>query len=274
MSTPFTKEFSLAKDLAYKAGTKMKAAFTLDMKKDWKEDNSPVTETDTAINHMVIEEIKKAFPTHSILGEEETHQVEGSEYAWLCDPIDGTIPFSHGAPTFMFLLALVDQKDGQPVLGVMYDPMMDRFLHAIKGTGAFLNGQPIRVSDAKTCQSKCIEISYRDNIQGKPNLLRYALSKKGAKIINFNCVGYGQMLVACGEFVASIFGYSKPYDVAAAKIIIEEAGGKVTDMAGNTQRYDRQINGCIMTNGHLHDDLLTIIAKESRQLPTSFFQNS
>ena len=253
----YSHELSFAKSLALVAGDMIRKNFTLGMQKEWKEDNSPVTDTDNAINHMVIEEIKKKFPTHSILGEEETHKIEGSEFAWLCDPIDGTIPFSHGAPNCMFLLALV--KEGEPVVGVMYDPFMNRLLHAVKGHGAFMNDAPIEVSKARTLRSKCVEVSYRDVVAGEPNLLRYRIAKEGAKIANFCCVGYGEMLTACGEFVASIFGYKKPYDVAAAKVIIEEAGGKVTDMQGNEQRYDRPINGCVMTNGHVHEKIVALI---------------
>lgn len=263
----YEKELKFAKELAYLAGGMIKQGFTLGMKKEWKDDNSPVTDTDKAVNHYVIQRVKEEYPEHSVLGEEETFIVEGSEYAWLCDPIDGTIPFSHGAPNCMFLLALV--KDGVPVVGVMYDPFMDRLLHAVKGHGAFLNDNPINVSDRKTLKSSCVEVSYRDSINGKPNLTRYELAKRGAKVANFCCVGYGEMLTACGEFVSTIFGYKKPYDVAAAKIIIEEAGGKVTDMQGNEQRYDRDINGCVMTNGHLHQEILEILAKEMSDIPTS-----
>lgn len=253
----YQTELQLARSLAMRAGELIKKNFALGMPKEWKADNSPVTVTDKAINQMVIEEIKKNFPEHSILGEEDSYVREGSEYAWLCDPIDGTIPFSHGAPNCMFLLALV--KDGAPILGVMYDPFMDRFLHAIKGSGAFLNDQPIHVANRSSMKSSGVVICYRDVMDNQPNLLRYEVAKKGCKITDFSCVGYGEMLVACGEYVSTIFGYAKPYDVAAAKVIIEEAGGKVTDISGREQRYDRSINGCVMTNGILHQEFIDIL---------------
>ena len=101
------KERDFAVDLAKQAGAVMRANFSPGMKKEWKEDRSPLTVTDTAINRMVIAAVQKTFPEHSVLGEEESTWKEGDEMVWVCDPVDGTIPFSHGIPLSMFALALV-----------------------------------------------------------------------------------------------------------------------------------------------------------------------
>src|SRR3990167_6073867 len=145
------KDFAI--NLAYKAGERMRKDFTLGMKKEWKKDKTPVTVTDTVINRMVIDAIEKEYPSHSILGEEENKMKE-SEYVWVCDPIDGTVPFAHGFPIFAFSLALV--KNGAPILGVIYDPMLDRLVYAEKGKGAFLNSKPIKVSSFSSFSEKTI----------------------------------------------------------------------------------------------------------------------
>ena len=108
-----------AVSLARQAGEMARANFTLGMAREWKEDSTPVTVTDLAINHLVIAEIGRRFPTHGVLGEEVSSLAPDHEWVWVCDPIDGTIPFSHGIPVTAFSLALTYQ--GETLLGVVYD---------------------------------------------------------------------------------------------------------------------------------------------------------
>jgi len=236
-------------DLAERAGEIMRANFSLGMKKDWKADNTPLTITDTTINKMVIDEVKKNFPDHALLGEEESN-MNTSEYVWVCDPIDGTIPFSHGYPTFMFSLALT--HNGESILGVLYDPMLKRMFYAEKGKGAFLNGEPVHVSDVSSFKNAMVNLDADIRLID----LRNKLIDKDAYTTTLYSATYGASLVICGEFVAEVYEYDKPWDAAAVKIILEEAGGKVTDMAGNDQRYDKTINGFVATNGFVHDELI------------------
>src|SRR3989338_6753886 len=98
---------TFAINLAQKAGKIIRENFKANVKKEWKADGTPVTAIDLAVNKLVIESVQKEYPTHSILAEEESAMQEGSEYVWVCDPIDGTYPFSHGIPNFAFSLALV-----------------------------------------------------------------------------------------------------------------------------------------------------------------------
>lgn len=133
----------VAIELAKSAGDTMRHHFTIGMKITWKADKTPVTIADTKINALVIKVIKDTFPTHGVLGEEASDYEVGDKYLWVCDPIDGTIPYSHGIPTSVFSLALV--KDGEPILGVVYDPFMERMFFAQKGEGAFMNEQIINV---------------------------------------------------------------------------------------------------------------------------------
>lgn len=249
------KEFAL--EIARRAGDVIKSNFTLGMKKQWKEDNTPVTETDIVINEFVVSSIKEKFPDHSVLSEEGSAMTKDSEFVWVCDPVDGTIPFSHGIPTSVFSLALV--RDGNPILGVIYDPFMDRLFTAEKGNGAYLNGAKIAVSRAKTFQNSVMNLGWWPNAQFNLAPLYRTLKQKGAKLIDLGSTIYMGALLASGEFVANISAGREAHDSATIKILVEEGGGRVTDLFGNEQRYDQKTRGHLATNGLLHDELLRLI---------------
>ncbi len=245
------KKFAL--DLAEKAGEVIKEKFTLGIKKEWKSDDTPVTEADLFINKMVINAVGKEFPDHGVIAEEESNLKE-SEYLWVCDPLDGTIPFSHGIPICTFSLALV--KNGQSILGVVSDPFMKRMFFAEKGKGAFLNDKQIFTPQSKDLKKGIIAVDmYR---LGKFSLLdiQKSIYEDGGKVVNFCSVVYEGMLVALGGLIGTIFPGSNPHDCAATKIIVEEAGGKVTDLFGEESDYSRKIKGAIISNGEIHNYLL------------------
>lgn len=246
-------ELEFAEHLAREAGKIMRENFSassVGMKREWKDDNTPLTITDTAINKLVLDAIQEKYPTHSFVGEEGSN-IKESEYTWVCDPVDGTIPFSHGFPTFAFSLALT--KNGESIVGVMYDPIMDRLISAEKGKGAHLNGKRVSVSAEKTITKQSfVELNTDDRMT---SLRAYLHEKKCYVPCLYTCV-YSAMLVATGEFVAAIYPYNKPWDAAAVKVVIEEAGGKVTDLEGNDQRYDGEVKGFVASNGLVHDELI------------------
>lgn len=245
--------------LAKKAGAIMKKNFTVGMKKEWKKDVTPLTETDTAINSLVLEEIGRAFPVHDVLAEEESRLLRKSEYVWVCDPVEGTIPFSHGIPTSMFALALT--KNGLPITGVLYDPFLDRMFLAERGRGTTLNGKRIRVSTKNDLKGAVVGIiAWKDAPYPLFGAIKL-LEEQYAITLNLCCINYMDALVACGEFVGTIFPGSAPHDSATAKIVVEEAGGTFTNLSGETERYDRPVKGHIASNGILHPALLDIVRK-------------
>lgn len=252
------KQFSL--NLAKKAGKIIKANFDLGMKKEWKEDSTPLTQTDLELNQFVIDSIKKEFPGHTIFSEEGNHLSKKSDLTWVCDPLDGTIPFSHGIPTCVFSLALV--KNGESILGVVYDPFMDRMFFAEKGKGAFLNKKKIKVSKNNPLSESVIGIVWWPGALFNFLELTKHLLEERTKLLNLLSITYMGSLVANGELAATIFAGNKPHDTAALKVIIEEAGGKVTDIFGNEQRYDQEINGHLIANPALHNKLLEIIKQK------------
>jgi len=244
---------TFAIEIAKTAGNIIRENFSLGMKKEWKADQSPVTATDLAINRLIIEEIMNRFPGHGIIGEEESLH-SNQEYLWICDPVDGTIPFSHGRPTFVFSLALTHH--GKSILGVIYDPILDRLVYAEKGKGAQMNGKPIHVSEqAVLDHTCCMDLDFFDE---RIHQMLVKLVEKDCMVSSLHTSTYTSMLVALGEHVAQIYPHDKCWDGAAVKIVVEEAGGTVTDLNGEDQRYDRPINGYIASNGHLHQELLAL----------------
>jgi len=249
------KTFSL--ELAKEAGKIIAANFSLGMKKEWKADNTPLTQTDLKINQLVIDSVKKEFPGHSIIAEEGSDFSDKSEYVWVCDPVDGTIPFSHGIPTCVFSLALV--RKGESILGVVYDPFLQRMFFAEKSKGATMNGAKISVSRATSLQNALVGFVWWKSEKMNLSKTDEILSDRGAILIDVKSIVYMDMLVANGELAATLFPGTKPHDTAATKIVVEEAGGKVTDIYGNEQRYDRDIKGHIASNGILHEELVRIV---------------
>jgi len=257
----YDEELAFAKELAYEAGKITRHYFRADdIGTGWKEDATPVTLADIQVNKLVIQKVKQAFPADGVLGEEQSANLK-AERIWVCDPVDGTMSFSHGLPISTFSLALV--IGGSPVLGVVYDPFMDRLFWASVGNGAFMNDSGIHVSQNADLQNTII------NIEGIPkgsktvrqftdNFVR-DLSNLGTNVTSLKSVILSSVLVAAGQFTASMFNVPKPEDGAAIKVIIEEAGGKVTDLFGNEQRYDRPTMGFLASNGLVHQQLVELI---------------
>jgi myo-inositol-1(or 4)-monophosphatase len=252
-----SEHLQFAKEFAHTAGKIIRENFTLNMSKEWKGDNTPVTETDLNINSLLIEEIGKRFPTHSVRGEEESLVKENADYVWVCDPVDGTIPFSHGIPICTFSLALVYK--GKSIVGVTYDPFGDRLFSAEKDKGARLNDKPIKVSHSDFLKGTLASYEHFETEKyhiGK--LVDYLEMKEGVKTMKLNSFVYPSSLVATGELSFTLFPHITAHDAAAIKVIVEEAGGKVTDLFGNEQRYDQEIKGLIVSNGLIHDKLIQL----------------
>jgi myo-inositol-1(or 4)-monophosphatase len=245
-------------EVAEKAGKIMLDYFATDVKKEWKEDNSPVTIADITVNKMVIESILKEYPTHGILGEEESF-MQDSEYIWVCDPIDGTYSFLHGIPTFTFSLALTFR--GEPIVAVVYDAVLKRMYTAEKEKGAFLNNKKITVSKASSFDRQLFGTEGRKMTVFNQEVFRELLYTKSVIFSALGSSTYACVLVASGEFIGAVFSNPKAWDCAAVKLLIDEAGGKATDLYGNEQRYDGALKGFVASNGKVHDELVEILSK-------------
>ena len=252
------KEYvEFAKSIAYKAGEIMIKYFKSDNGASYKYDQTIVTKADTEINSYLIRRVKETFPTHSVDGEEE--QFGESDYVWVCDPVDGTAMYARHIPVAVFSLALVIK--GVPIVGVVYDPFMKNLYSAVKGKGAYMNGEKIFVSDIKLDDMK--SVSHFD-MWTKAEYNVYDVIKKLGERTYFVSVGSiirACMCIANGDFNLAIFPGTKHKncDIAAVKVIVEEAGGKVTDLFGHEQRYDQDIKGAIISNGLVHSQVVSLI---------------
>ena len=254
------KEYlDFAKEIAYDAGKIIKKYFVEDNGSSYKFDQTIVTKADTEINSMLIERVKKYYPTHRVDGEEE--QFGKSNYVWVCDPVDGTAMYARHIPVAVFSLALV--IDGISYVGVVYDAFTDNLYTAIKGEGAFRNGKPIHVNDIKLDDMR--SVSNFDAWPNAPYNIYDSLNELGRQTY---FVGIGSVIRACmcvanGDFNLAVFPGTKHKncDIAAVKVIVEEAGGKVTDIFGEEQRYDQSINGAVVSNGIVHDEVVNTLKK-------------
>jgi len=248
-----------AKEIALEAGKIMKKYFSRKDISSYKGDRTIVTLADTEINSYLIKKVKEKYPTHSVDGEEE--QFGKSEYVWVCDPVDGTAMYARSIPVAVFSLALV--INGVSTVGVIYDPFTDNLYTAIKGQGAHQNGEKMQVNNYMLEDKR--SVSHFDLWPEAEYDISNAIQEIGKKtyLIGLGSIIRASTCVASGEFILAIFPGTehKNCDIAAVKVIVEEAGGKVTNLFGNEQRYDQSINGAIISNGIVHDEVVKTIKK-------------
>ena len=259
------KEYlEFAQEIAYEAGNIMKKYFNEDNGASYKFDQTIVTKADTEINSLLINKVKEKYPSHSVDGEEE--QFGKSEYVWVCDPVDGTAMYARHIPVAVFSLALV--MNGVSTVGVVYDVFTDNLYTAIKGEGAYRNGTKISVNNIKLDDMKSVS---QFDMWPEAEYNIYDSIKELGKQTYFVSIGSiirASMCIANGDFNLAIFPGTKHKncDIAAAKVIVEEAGGKVTDLFGNEQRYDQDINGAVISNSLVHSEAVTVIKNNVKNL--------
>lgn len=255
------KEYlDFALEIAEFAKKEMLEHFDSEVSFDFKKDRTVVTEADKRINHYLVEKVHERFPNHCVVGEEESDS-QHKKQMWVCDPIDGTGVYADGIPVSVFSLAYV--VDGVPQVGVVMDPFLNKCYTAIRGEGAFCNGKPIHVNDKHLG-----DLGYRVNFEMWNHSKFNTLSVVGdlLKVARISCIGSvarSCMAIASGHFSCDLFPGTEHAncDMAASVLIVEEAGGKVTDFYGNPQRYDQDLQGAIITNGISHDEVLQKVKK-------------
>jgi histidinol phosphatase-like enzyme (inositol monophosphatase family) len=217
---------------------------------DRKGDGTPVTVADREAERLVRFELGALFPDDGILGEEEPEKLGTSGRRWIVDPIDGTKAFSRGVPTYTTLLAMED-ADGI-ALGVIGVPAMGEFVSAGRGLGCFLNDQPTSVNQHEGLEGACISTS-GFNPWDDDTLLR--VKHEGVQLRTWGD-GYGYVLVATGRIEAMFDPIAELYDLAPMPVILHEAGGRFTSLAGQ----DGPGHGSgVATNGRVHDDVLELL---------------
>lgn len=250
---------NFAKEIAYEAGNIMLKYFTQDNGASYKQDNTIVTIADKEINEYLIKKVIEKYPDHSVDGEEESFNK--SNYVWVCDPIDGTAMYARHLPVAVFSLALV--IDGVPEIGVVYDPFTKNLYSAIKGNGAYKNEKKIFVNDIDLDDMRSVS-NFDMWPSSKYNIYK-TIADLGKKtyFVSIGSVIRACIAVASGELNLAIFPGTKRKncDIAAIKVIVEEAGGRVTDFLGKEQRYDMDINGAVISNGRVHNEVIENLNK-------------
>ena len=226
-----------------------------------KPDLTPVTEADRAVEQALRDRIAAARPDHGIVGEEFEPHAGGSGRRWILDPIDGTKNYVRGIPIWATCIAL--QHDDRVVVGVVSAPALGRRWWAAQGAGAFADGRPIRVSKVAAAGRRPAQLRQRARVRG-PRAGR-ALPRPGPALLADPRPGdfWSHVLVAEGAIDVGVEPEVSLWDVAAIQVIVEEAGGRFTDLAG-AARPDG--GSAVSTNGLLHDDVLAALRGLSREV--------
>lgn len=251
----------MAREIAYEAGRIMHRYFEGDQGLTIKDDGTPLTVADTLINRHVVECLQAVFPADRIIGEEESVGEYGMGRVWFCDPIDGTKAYTWGVPTSMFSLALV--IDGQPVIGVTYDPFLDRLFEAEAGAGSTCNGAKLNAGSLALGEGIVAITSSPKDIMDYPTLARL-LMEQGSRLAVYSGAVHKAMAVASGRFVGFVETKGNAYDLAAAQVIVEEAGGAVTMLDGSRCDYTKPFRGGVVSNGQIHLELLSMVERAMR----------
>jgi len=225
---------------------------------EYKGEFNPVTEVDRFCERAIVKMISEAFPDHDILSEESPFEEKGSSWKWIIDPIDGTTNYLHGFPCFSVSIGL--EVEGETKLGVIYVPSLNELFHTEKGQGTFLNGERVVVSRVDRLNRGLICTGFPYDVHEHADFyLRYfhqfikksfALRRPGSAAIDLS-------YLAAGRFDGFWEFKLHPWDVAAASLMITEAGGKVTDLRGGPYTiYSEEI---LASNGLIHEEMLEAI---------------
>jgi len=240
--------------MAREAGSLIMGYFRQRVKIEYKGAVDLVTIADRQSEALILERIRKQFPTHDVMGEEGTRIETGSEYKWYVDPLDGTTNFAHGYPVFCVSLAV--ERLGKRVAGVVYDPTRDEMFSAELGGGARLNDNAIRVSTTATLGESLLATGFPSQKRHKnPNIYFYQqLTLHSHGVRRAGSAALDLCNVASGRFDGFWEFNLNPWDTAAGVLILEEAGGKVTDFSGG--EFQIASHETLGSNGLVHDALL------------------
>jgi myo-inositol-1(or 4)-monophosphatase len=220
--------------------------------------NNLVTEVDHKSEEVIFSIIKENFPDHFILSEESGEIVQDSEYKWIIDPIDGTVNYANGIPICCVSIGI--EKNGVMELGAVYNPFINEFFFAQRGYGATMNDKKIRVSDKSDLLQSCLVTGFPYTYLDAPNGPLDVFEKfirKGIPVRRLGSAAIDLCWVAAGRFDGFYEHKLNAWDSAAGFLMVEQAGGKVTDYDG--YYYSPYQPHLLATNGKIHDAMLHVI---------------
>lgn len=254
----FDEQLEVAKEVALKAGALLQEYSQNDFNVSYKGTVDLVTEADIASEKLVTEELKKHFPAHEILSEESAGEKPETDYLWVVDPLDGTTNFAHRFPIYAVSIGLL-YKD-EPVVGVVYEPNLSELFSAVKNNGAYLNDQPIKVSGVTELEQALLATGFPYDTRQRPDTIlglfnAFALRSQGVR--RAGAASIDICYTACGRFDGFWEQGLKPWDTAAAALILTEAGGKTTKY--DNSPFDIWIPEMLASNGQLHEQMLEVL---------------
>jgi myo-inositol-1(or 4)-monophosphatase len=246
-------------EIAREAGALLMTYFQQNVKVEYKGDADLVTIADRKSEALIRERIRKYWPTHDVLGEEQGLVDTGSDYRWYVDPLDGTTNFAHGFPVFCVSMAL--EYKGRRIAGVICDPTRDELFAAEQGSGAYLNQQRISVSKISNLAECLVGTGFPSHKRHKnPNIFFYhQITLRTHGVRRAGSAALDLCNVACGRFDGFWEFNLNPWDTAAGVLIVEEAGGKVTDFSGGP--FQLNSRETLASNGLVHSALLNEFAR-------------
>jgi myo-inositol-1(or 4)-monophosphatase len=247
-------------EMAARAGEVMRRWSPATGEVTFKENDTPVTAADLEVNRMVLETVAARYPTHRVLGEELSSPdaaAVGDGPVWVCDPIDGTMPFTLGVPVSFFSVAVV--VDGAPQVALCHEPWLGRTWTAVRGCGTRLDGRRVSVS-ATSELAHCYLGATGPRLLADTAGMVADLVRASRRVFMLGGTVAEAVCVADGGMAGVVFTEDTAVDVAATSLLVTEAGGRVTDLWGQPQRYDRVTLGAVLSNGVVHDELLALVA--------------
>jgi len=229
---------------------------------NYKGDINLVTEVDKISEEIITSKIRTLFPDHDILAEEFTDINSGSDFRWIIDPLDGTTNYAHGFPFFCVSLAL--ERLNTMIIGIVYDPILDEMYVAEKGKGAYLNEREIHVSNTHSIIKSLLATGFPYDIQvNTDNNLNYfnEMILRAQAIRRAGSASLDLAYVAAGRFDGFWELKLNPWDIAAGWLLVEEAGGLVTDIAGNN--YYLESSSILASNGGIHKEMIDVLKRTS-----------
>lgn len=227
-----------------------------------KGDINLVTEADLAAEKLIIERINSYYPRHAILAEESgaTHGSQSSpdaEWKWIIDPLDGTTNYAHGYPCFCVSIAA--EHDGKIEIGVIYDPVGDELFAAERGQGATLNDRSIRVSDIDELNRAMLCTGFPYDVRERPDFARHFsnFTMRAQAVRRDGSAALDLAYLACGRFDGFWEDGLNPWDIAAGVLLIEEAGGLISDFQGG--KLDIYTAKVLASNGLIHDAMMSVL---------------
>jgi len=245
--------------IATEAGALLKRRFRTAVGVKVKGPNDIVTEVDVQAQALVVRRLRRRFPDHGILAEEGLDDTAGTRWRWILDPLDGTKNFAHGLPSFCVSIAA--ERDGRVELGIVNDPVNQELFVGVRDHGAWCNGRPIRVSRVRELSAAFLGTGMPHRIRRFPESIGRTFTRFAVASLGVRDRGAGAIdlcYVACGRFDGYWEIDQSPWDIAAGGLIVEEAGGRMSNFRGGA--FDIYGGETVASNGGIHDAILRILA--------------